>query len=162
MNLRRASSFSWPCFCLLVKSGKHISLQEAPVDAAAHWFGPAGSTPLYYVSQWEHHRKVSVTSIWHVQPEGSKTLSFCFSTFPDTAHYQRLMHNFARPPMECHTKCCREEMGGGGARHEYRQACVWLLWRNCSAVCRFIFKVSSISGLGWLVLNLFSADDKIS
>lgn len=113
MNLRRASSFSWPCFCLLVKSGKHISLQEAPVDAAAHWFGPAGSTPLYYVSQWEHHRKVSVTSIWHVQPEGSKTLSFCFSTFPDTAHYQRLLHNFARPPMECHTKCCREEMGGG-------------------------------------------------
>lgn len=72
----------------LWRSGKHISLWGASVDAAAHCCGPAGSAPLYYASQWEHHRKVSVTRLWHLQCEGSKTLSFCFSTFPDTAHRQ--------------------------------------------------------------------------
>lgn len=82
------SSFSWLSFCLLMGSGKHISLQGAAVDAAAHCCGPAGSAPLYYASQWERHRKVSVTRLWHLQHEGSKTLSFCFSTFPDTAHGQ--------------------------------------------------------------------------
>lgn len=47
--------------------------------------GPACSAPQYYASQWEHHRKVSVTRLWHLQREASSTLSFCFSTYPDTA-----------------------------------------------------------------------------
>ena len=85
-HLSPTSSFSWLCFSLLMGSGKHISLQGAPVHAAAHCCGPAGTAPLYYASQWESHRKVSVTRLRHLQPEGSKTLSFCFSTFPDTAH----------------------------------------------------------------------------
>lgn len=75
-------------FCLLMGSGKHISLQGAPLDAAAYCCGPAGSAPLCYASQWEHHRKVSVRRLWHLQSEGGETLSFCFSAFPDTAHCQ--------------------------------------------------------------------------
>lgn len=69
-------------------SGKRISQQGAPLGAAVHCCGPAGHAPLYYASHWEHHRKVSVrvrVRLCHLQPEGTKTLSFCFSTFTDTA-----------------------------------------------------------------------------
>lgn len=51
---------------------------------AVHCCSPAGGEPPYYASQWEHHRKVSVTRLWHLQQEASKTLCFCFYTFPFT------------------------------------------------------------------------------
>lgn len=57
--------------------------------AAGDSCSPAGSKPLYWASQWEHQRKVSVIRLWHLQPDGSKTLSFCFSTFPHKAYCRR-------------------------------------------------------------------------
>lgn len=47
----------------------------APVVSGARCCGPAGSAPLYYASQWEHHRKVSVTKLWCLQREGIAPVS---------------------------------------------------------------------------------------
>lgn len=90
-----STSFSVVCVQLPMQSGKHISLQEVPLYAADYYHSPAGSTPLYYASQWEHHRKVSITRIWPLQPDESKTLRFCFSTFPATADCQGHMQSCA-------------------------------------------------------------------
>lgn len=151
-HLIPTSSFYWLHFCLLLGSGKHISLQGAPVDATAHGCGPAGNAPLYYASQWERHRKVSVTTLLRMREAKhlasvsplSLTQHIAMGTCPlwtsnGVSHAMQSVRKWYG-----HESVGELETGSIGE----------------TALYHVIFKVSSISSLGWLVTHLLSADDK--
>ena len=108
-----------------------------------------------YASQWEKHRKVSVSRLEHLQPEGSKTLSFYVSTFPDTAHSHWHMPAAVKDLQWSikHNADCREVVAGYEYICELENGSI-----EETALYHVILKVSSISS--WLVPHPLSADDK--
>lgn len=151
-HLSPTSSFSWLNFCLLLGSGKHISLQGAPVDAAAHGCGSAGNAPLYSASQWERHRKVSVTTLRHMRE--TKHLA-SVSPLSLTQHIAMGTCPLWTSNGISHTMQSVRKWYGHESVGELETGSI-----GDTGLCRVIFKVSSISTLGWLVTHLLSADDK--
>lgn len=81
--------------------------------------------------------KCQSPDIWHVQREESKTLSFCFFTFPDTAHCRGHMATV-------------QNLRWGGRRDAGGKEMV--AGRGKTALCHVVMRVSSVSSL-----HLFSA-----
>lgn len=106
------SSPPWLDFCLLMKSGKHISLHGAPPEAGLCWLprpSGRGSPALRYAPRWNNDRKVSVMRFWHLLIGGRETPSFCFFTFHDTAHWPLCRTSIEESPIMLQ---CREGSHG--------------------------------------------------